>query len=79
LPKPSSSHNRGSGKALTAKEAKKGFDRLIDIDRAVLMVMAKHSRLVVVVMAVEEFERLKALDQPTGAIERRQHKPESQQ
>jgi len=47
---------------LTAKEAKYGFGRLIDLARASPVAVAKHGRPVVVVMAVEEYERLKALD-----------------
>ncbi len=46
----------------TAKDAKYGFGRLIDLARARLVAVAKHGRPVVVVMAVEKFERLKALD-----------------
>ena len=46
-------------KTLTAKEAKDGFGRLIDLARAEPVVVAKHGRPVVVVMAVEEYERLK--------------------
>jgi len=49
---------------LTAKDAKYGFGRLIDLARANPVAVAKHGRPVVVVMAVEEFERLKALDAP---------------
>jgi len=49
-------------KTLTAKDAKYGFGRLIDLARAAPVAVAKHGRPVVVVMAVEEFERLKALD-----------------
>lgn len=51
-------------KTLTAKEAKYGFGRLIDLARAEPVAVAKHGRPVIVVMAVEEFERLKALDSP---------------
>lgn len=50
---------------LTAKDAKYGFGRLIDLARANPVTVAKHGRPVVVVLAVEEFERLKALDAPT--------------
>jgi prevent-host-death family protein len=46
-------------KTLTAKDAKYGFGRLIDLARAEPVLIAKHGRPVVVVMAVEEFERLK--------------------
>lgn len=49
-------------KTLTAKDAKYGFGRLIDLARAEPVAVAKHGRPVVVVMAVDEFERLKALD-----------------
>lgn len=49
-------------KNLSAREAKYGFGRLIDLARAEPVTVAKHGRAVVVVMAVEEFERLKALD-----------------
>jgi prevent-host-death family protein len=54
---------------LTAKDAKYGFGRLIDLARAEPVAVAKHGRPVVVVMAVEEFERLKALallGEPSG-------------
>ena len=47
---------------LSAKDAKYGFGRLIDLARAEPVAVAKHGRPVVVVMAVEEYERLKALD-----------------
>ena len=46
-------------KTLSAKDAKYGFGRLIDLARAEPGVVAKHGRPVVVVMAVEEYERLK--------------------
>jgi len=49
---------------LTAKDAKYGFGRLIDLARAEPVAVAKHGRTVVVVLAVEEYERLKALDKP---------------
>jgi prevent-host-death family protein len=45
---------------LTAKEAKYGFGRLIDLARAEPVVVAKHGRPVVVVMSIETFERLMA-------------------
>ena len=47
---------------LSAKDAKKGFGRLIDLARAEPVAVAKHGRTVVVVLAIEECERLKALD-----------------
>jgi prevent-host-death family protein len=47
-------------KTLTAKDAKYGFGRLIDLARSSPVAVSKHGRSVVVVIAVEEFERLKA-------------------
>ncbi len=52
-------------KALTAKHAKYGFGR--PIDRAAPVAVARTGRPVVVVMAVAEFERQKALDAPAKA------------
>jgi prevent-host-death family protein len=62
-------------KALTAKDAKGGFGRLIDLARAEPAAIAKHGRPVVVVMAVEDFERLKALESPatSPAAKRKEH------
>ena len=54
-------------KTLTAKGATYGFGRLIDLARAEPVAVAKTGRPVVVVMAVEEFERLKVLDAPAKA------------
>ena len=51
---------------LSAKEAKYGFGKLIDLARAAPIAVAKHGRPVVVVMAIEEFERLKAYDPVTN-------------
>ena len=45
-------------KSLSAKEAKYEFGRLIDLARAEPVVILKHRRPVVVVMSIEEFERL---------------------
>ena len=49
---------------LSAKDAKYGFGRLIDLARAEPVAVAKHGRPVVVVLSVEEYERLKVLDMP---------------
>ena len=49
-------------RSMTAKDAKYGFGRLIDLARAEPVTVEKHGRPVVVVMAVEEFERLKSLE-----------------
>ena len=59
-------------KTVTAKDAKYGFGRLIDLARAEPVVIAKHGRPVVVVMAVEEFERLKILDAPISVATRKE-------
>jgi PHD/YefM family antitoxin component YafN of YafNO toxin-antitoxin module len=48
-------------KTLTAKNAKYGFGRHIDLARAEPVAVAKNGRSVVVALAAEEFERLKAL------------------
>lgn len=55
---------------LTAKDAKYGFGKLIDLARAEPVAVAKHGRTVVVVMSVEEYERLKALDEDSAAPKR---------
>ena len=51
-------------KTLTAKDAKYSFGQLIDLARAAPVAVSKHGRPVVVVVAVEEFERIQALDAP---------------
>lgn len=45
-------------KTISAREAKNGFGRLIDTARAEPVLIEKHGRGVVVVVAVEEYERL---------------------
>ena len=57
-------------KTLTAKDAKNRFGRLIDLARAEPVAVAKHGLPVVVVMSVEEFDRLKTLAHPPR-VERR--------
>jgi len=54
--------------SMSAKDAKYGFGRLIDLARAEPVVVEKHGRPVVVVLAVEEFERLR--DGANGAVSR---------
>ena len=49
-------------KTLSAREAKYNFGRLIDTARAAPVVVEKHRRPVVVVLSVEEYERLKAIE-----------------
>ena len=47
--------------SMSAKDAKDGFGRLIDLARMEPVTVEKHGRPVVVVIAVEEYERLKCL------------------
>jgi prevent-host-death family protein len=55
---------------LSAKDAKYNFGRLIDTARAEPVTVEKHGRAVVVVLSVEEYQRLKAIesDEQTKAI-----------
>jgi len=46
-------------KNIAARDAKNGFGHLIDLARAEPVMIEKHGRPVVVVLSVEEFERLK--------------------
>ena len=46
-------------KSIAARDAKNGFGHLIDLARAEPVTIEKHGRPVVVVLSVEEFERLK--------------------
>lgn len=46
---------------MSAKDAKNGFGLLLDTARAEPVTIEKHGRPVVVVLAVEEYERLKSL------------------
>jgi prevent-host-death family protein len=48
-------------KSMSAKEAKNGFGLMLDSARAEPVTVHKHGRPVVVVVAIEEFKRLKAL------------------
>ncbi|WOI56722.1 type II toxin-antitoxin system Phd/YefM family antitoxin [Palleronia sp. LCG004] len=45
---------------LSAKEAKYGFGRLIDLARTEPVAVAKHGRTVVVVMSIEAYEKLRS-------------------
>jgi prevent-host-death family protein len=49
-------------RSITSADAKNNFGELIDLARAAPVAVTKYDRPVVVVMAVEEFERLKAFD-----------------
>ena len=50
---------------MSARDAKNGFGRLIDMARAEPVAIEKHGRRVVVVLAVEEYDRLVA-ETPIG-------------
>ena len=52
---------------LSARDAKNNFGRLIDMARAEPVTIEKHGRAVVVVVAVEEYERLKAVESERSA------------
>ena len=49
-------------KSIAARDAKNGFGHLIDMARLEPVTVEKHGRPVVVVLSVEEFERLKLLE-----------------
>ncbi|OJF89626.1 prevent-host-death protein [Rhizobium sp. 58] len=55
-------------KSMSARDAKHKFGLLIDTARAEPVVIEKHGRPVVVVLAVEEFERLKSLGNPDDQV-----------
>jgi len=54
-------------KTMSARGAKNAFGMLIDLARAEPVAIEKHGRKVVVVVAVEEFDRLKELEQANAA------------
>lgn len=56
-------------KSMSAKDAKNAFGLLLDTARAEPVTIEKHGRAVVVVVSVEEFERLSAErgEKKTGA------------
>lgn len=52
---------------MSAKDPKNAFGRLVDTARAEPVTVQKHGRGVIVVMSVEEYERLKTVDKPAVA------------
>ena len=54
-------------RTFTSADAKNNFGELIDLARAAPWAITKYDRTVVVVMAVEEYERMKELDQTAAA------------
>ena len=68
-----------AGLALTSLDptvTKYGFGQLIDLARSAPVAVSKHGRPVLVVVAVEEFERLKALEHPSKLPHPRTEKKE---
>lgn len=64
-------------RTFTAAEAKNKFGELVDLARASPVAITKYDRPVLVVMAIEEFERLQALDRsaaprPIGGSKRQE-------
>lgn len=56
-----SAEGRNHMQIMSAKDAKYGFGRLIDMARSEPVTVEKHGRPVVVVLAVEEYQRLNTL------------------
>jgi prevent-host-death family protein len=54
--------------SISAKKAKDSFGRLIDTARFAPVVIEKHGRPVVVVLSVEEYGRLKAIESEKAGI-----------
>ena len=53
---------------MSARDAKNGFGRLIDLARAEPVAIEKYGRSVVVVLAVEEYERLSGKAEKQGSL-----------
>ena len=55
-------------RSITSADAKNNFGELIDLARAAPVMVTKYDRPVVVVMAAEEYEQLKALEAPKYSV-----------
>lgn len=55
-------------KTMSAKAAKNAFGMMIDVARAEPVTIEKHGRPVVIVMSVEEYERLNRLPAKTDKV-----------
>jgi prevent-host-death family protein len=64
-------------RTFTAADAKNKFGEMVDQARSAPVAITKYDRPVLVVMAFEEFERLRALDSAAGAGSARRGKVES--
>lgn len=53
-------------KTMSAKDAKNSFGMMIDIARAEPVVIEKHGRKVVIVLSVEEYQRLQEASRNEG-------------
>lgn len=60
---------------ISAKDAKYGFGRLIDLARAEPVTVEKHGRPVVVVLSIEEYERLREGANGAGLPKKRRARP----
>lgn len=49
-------------KTFAAKEAKNGFGRMLDVVQREPVTIEKHGRAVAVILSLEEYQRLEALD-----------------
>ena len=65
-------------RTMSAKEAKNAFGLLIDTARAEPVMIEKHGRGVVVVMAVEEYERLSEQALRLGKIKQKSAREEQE-
>ena len=66
-------------KTMSAKDAKYRFGHLIDTARAEPVLIEKHGRGVVVVVAVEEYDRLSLLESSRDAEQKSENNPEDKQ
>lgn len=65
---------------MSARDAKNGFGRLIDLARAGPVAIEKHGRAVVVVVALEEYERLiGAVDKENATTKGKGNSPKVEQ
>lgn len=63
-------------KSISAKEAKNSFGLLLDTARAEPVTIEKHGRPVVVVLAIEEYERLESISKQLQSAENSNEKTE---
>ena len=60
---------------ISARDAKNGFGRLIDLARAEPVAIEKHGRAVVVVIAFEEYERLAGNEDTENGLPKGERRP----